>query len=127
MLSFRTTIALQILRLVKDTGEGGCTIWQLKSKLSDIQNLAVVQTVRLLCGAGWLEQTPRGQLILTVDLRKKSLCDLVVAIDGEVRLGSHIEPEWEEGKSPRRTRMYDRVERSFTAKLRAVRVSDMMA
>lgn len=126
MLSFKTTIALQILRLLNEAGEPGFSITKMQGTLCEIQRHAVRQTVKLLHRVGWLEGYPNERFALATDLKRKTLGDLVATVDGDIRLG-HVEPEWEIGQSPGAARVCDRLQRGFTAKLNAMRLSDMMA
>lgn len=89
MLSFKTIIAIQLLRLIQNAGGKGLTVTDLKV-LTGLQNVAVSQSILLLKKNNWVDCIRGNRYGITIRLGNKSLYDLVMLIDGKIQLACHV-------------------------------------
>lgn len=88
MFSDNTLIAIRLIHVLHKSGNRPQTISELKykSRVCDPGNMAG-RVIRHMRKEGWVESDSRNRYRLAVDLYEKSLLDLVIDIDAEIRLG----------------------------------------
>lgn len=91
MLSYNTLLAIQLLHVLHKAKGRMLTIGELKYECHICASgNAVGRVIRHLRKEGWVQGDYRSRYRLAVDPDDKSLLDLVIDMDEEIRLGSHI-------------------------------------
>lgn len=95
MLLYRTTIGLEILRVLRDQGNGAVPVTQIKEALVPFRGHHVSEVAHVLKRAHWMDTDRKNRFSLTGKPDPKTLYELVTVIEGWIRMGPHIAlPYW---------------------------------
>lgn len=129
MLSFGTIVAIQLIAVLNKHRDRGLKLTDLKDQ-TKFNNFSVNQVVRKLKQRKWIMPKGLSSNVLVIDPEEKTLYDLVVAVDGGVRLGSQIAAEnWGSGAREKllgSVRINERLAEDFSATLKNISLLDMI-
>lgn len=129
MLSYRTIIAIQLINILHQAEGKRFSITDMKVKIR-LDGNGIGQIIRQLNKNGWVDSNTGNKYWLVADLGKKTLYDLVMAIDGHIQLNAHVSlPHWAsdaENELPNAIRINEELNKSVVQVLKKVTIRELI-
>jgi len=93
MLSYKSTLAIQVLYVLRQADGRGLNISELKAK-TRIHTTGISQVVLRLKKEGWLATGRSNKIIIATEVEAKTLYDLVMAVEERIMLGSYVDKDF---------------------------------